>query len=64
VILSVQNNEQYKEFWRENKSKTKHKDIWSDNDLENAFNAARKLFQDKLPQFETFYDYKKSLVKK
>lgn len=52
------------EFWRETQSKIKHKDIWSDNDLENAFNAARKLFQDKLPQFETFYDYKKSLVKK
>jgi hypothetical protein len=38
--------------------------LWDDNDLERAFNSARKLYQEKLPQYETFYDYKKSLIKK
>jgi len=51
------------DFWEKELPRTELKK-WNDNDLEQAFNSARKLFQDKLPQFETFYDYKKSLVKK
>ena len=59
----MNNDIERKEFWEKELSKTKL-NKWNDKDLEQAFVSARKLFQDKLPQFETFYDYKKSLVKK
>jgi hypothetical protein len=59
----MNNDIERKEFWEKELPKTKL-NKWNDEDLEQAFVSARKLFQDKLPQFETFYDYKKSLVKK
>jgi hypothetical protein len=47
------------DFWkREISSKLTEKD------LEQAFEAGRKKFMDKLYTYDTFYDYKKSLVKK
>jgi hypothetical protein len=36
----------------------------TEKDLEQAFEAGRKKFMDKLYTYDTFYDYKKSLVKK
>jgi hypothetical protein len=59
----MNNDIERKDFWEKELPRTKSKK-WDDNDLERAFNSARKLYQEKLPQYETFYDYKKSLIKK
>jgi hypothetical protein len=59
----MNNDIEHKGFWDIELPKIKL-NKWNDDDLEKAFNSARKLFQDNLPQFETFYDYKKSLIKK
>jgi hypothetical protein len=36
----------------------------TEKDLEQAFEAGRKKFKENLYTFDTFYDYRKSLIKK
>jgi hypothetical protein len=56
----MNNNIERIDFWK--REITPKKII--EKDLEQAFEAGRKKFMDKLYTYDTFYDYKKSLVKK
>ena len=48
------------EFWKREISTERI----TEKDLNQAFNAGRKKFKENVYMFDSFYDYKKSLIKK
>ena len=56
----MNNDIEHIEFWKREITPKKI----TEKDLEQAFEAGRKKFVENVYTFDTFYDYKKSLVKK